>query len=674
MSISNTKVSNEKYIVEPIQITRHLGLAQCLYLPAYAAWLLENKLTDLTAKYTWIIRDMKFSGSGSVNALSEEELKEKENIRKVLQYWSQNQLQEYINNAVQSWISHQMSEFSINKFNPEDITRLSLIKRKVLGEFLNFYTRDPDLHIQVMEEIDTVLVELDNQLLRALFELTQDLYKRAQSIAQIGNWVMNLQTNKLSWSDELYRIYEMVPQSEFLPNLSTFNHPDDREMVKEQMSIARTTGNAFDFYYRIILKNGREKFLHAKGEVKTDFTGKPATMIGTLQDVTLQKKNENELIKNEERYHKMTEMVEDYAILLLDKNGIIQNWNKGAEKIKGYKETEIVGKHFSVFYTSEDQDNGKPDRLISTALHEGKANDEGWRVRKDGKRFWGNIVITTLRDSNNEIFGFSKVTRDLTEKKEAERKFMEYAEHLQKKNIEQEQVNKELESFSYIASHDLQEPLRKIKTFSSFIFTKEKDRLDEMSKDYFNRILSATDRMQRLIEDLLDFSKIGATAPIYQSTDLNTTLEEVKLDMSEYIREKNAAIVSSPLPELRVIPLQMLQLFSNIINNAIKYAQPGTPPLIKISADLVPSKNILPDSGKDICYKISFTDNGIGFEQEYAEKIFELFQRLHGKKEYAGTGIGLSICKKIIQNHKGAIKATGELGKGASFNIYLPLN
>jgi signal transduction histidine kinase len=182
--------------------------------------------------------------------------------------------------------------------------------------------------------------------------------------------------------------------------------------------------------------------------------------------------------------------------------------------------------------------------------------------------------------------------------------------------------------------------------------------------------------MQNLISALLNYSRTNTAEIVYTPTDLNAILEEVKTNLRELIEDNKAVIEKSPLPTLNVVPLQFSQLFSNIIANAIKYRKPGINPLIKITAEIVPVSEIQVEAAflNDKYWRIQVKDNGIGFEQEYADKIFELFQRLHGKAEYEGTGIGLAICKKIIQNHRGFIKAEGQPGVGSTFNIYLPLN
>jgi len=375
-----------------------------------------------------------------------------------------------------------------------------------------------------------------------------------------------------------------------------------------------------------------------------------------------------ELRKSEDKYHKMVEQVEDYAIILLDTDGIVRNWNKGAEKIKGYSEDEIVGRSFQEFYRSEDLESGLPLRLLEEARSKGKAIHEGWRQRKDGSLFWGSIVLTALHDSQGQIIGFSKVTRDLTAKKLSEDKMEQYMAQL-------EFQNKELEQFVYAASHDMKEPLRKIHLYNSYIADNPDNVLDERSREYFARSVQATKRMSALIGDLLAYSKVAVITESYKTVDLNIIVDEIAAFHKEDFEQNRITLERDTLPVLNAIPFQIKQLMSNVIDNAVKYKQPGKDGHIQIGYHLADGRKLKKATNRFKKYhNITVKDNGIGFEPADAAKIFEIFQRLSVGSTAKGTGIGLAICKKIIQNHNGWIEASGEPGKGATFMIFLPVD
>ncbi|MES2748631.1 MAG: CHASE3 domain-containing protein [Bacteroidota bacterium] len=287
-------------------------------------------------------------------------------------------------------------------------------------------------------------------------------------------------------------------------------------------------------------------------------------------------------------------------------------------------------------------------------------------TRKDGEiRYFKNLGRIVENQSGSKIF--IGTTSDVTDEVFAN-KFME------ERNRELEANNKELTAFNYVASHDLQEPLRKIETFISRLIDKDYASLSEDGQQYLTRIQSSASRMRILIDDLLQFSRTTKTEKVFENADLDNLLENAKQDLGQIIEDKKATIENDELPKLRVIPFQIQQLFVNLLGNSLKYSKDDVAPAINIKSSLVVSQDeeFLPKN-KDKYYKISFEDNGIGFEQEYANKIFILFNRLHKRNEYDGTGIGLAICKKIVENHNGYIFAYGQPNIGTKITIYLPV-
>ena len=287
-------------------------------------------------------------------------------------------------------------------------------------------------------------------------------------------------------------------------------------------------------------------------------------------------------------------------------------------------------------------------------------------IRKDGELRYFMSTGKFISDSNGKMH--IGIVKDITDHHLS-------SVALEERNLELEQSIKELESFNRVASHDLQEPLRKIQTFISRITENDRASISDQGKEYLSKVESSAHKMRILIDDLLLFSRTNKAEKIFEKTDLNKILESANQELAHDIEEKNAVIQSVQLPVLNVISFQIQQLFVNLIGNALKYSKPDVPPLIKIDCEKLAGRDypdFITDTRKKY-FKISISDNGMGFDQQYAEKIFILFHRLHHSTEYVGTGIGLSICKKIAENHNGFIIAEGKPGIGATFIVYLPV-
>jgi PAS domain S-box-containing protein len=527
--------------------------------------------------------------------------------------------------------------------------------------------RDLTALLEKQVEERTRDLQSKNEELKASEERYQKMTAEVEDYAII---LLDKDGTILNWNKGAEKIKGYSQTDIIGKNFRIFYTEEDRKTGKPERLIhhAETTGKAVDEGWRK-RKDGSLFWGSIVITALHDSKGNVTGFTKVTRDLTERKFAEEELKRSEERYHKMIDEVEDYAIILLDTNGTVLNWNKGAEKIKGFKHDEIVGKNFSTFYTNEDKENGKPQRLINLAFTTGKAADEGWRMRSDGTRFWGSIVITALHNKEGEVIGFSKVTRDLTERKFAEDKLREYSNAL-------EFQNKELEQFAYAASHDMKEPLRKIHLYNSFINENPENHLEPKSKEYLNRSINAVKRMNELIEDLLTYSKSTLNIESFEETDINRLLNEIVQMHKEEVEQKKVKIVLDDFPVMNVVTFQFKQLMDNLVSNAIKYGHPERNVEIRITYEKVPGK-VIGDREADpltMYHKISVIDNGIGFDPQYENKIFEIFQRLSNTGGVKGSGIGLAICKKIAQNHKGFIKAKGRFEEGATFEIYIPVN
>ncbi|CAN5181953.1 N/A [soil metagenome] len=276
--------------------------------------------------------------------------------------------------------------------------------------------------------------------------------------------------------------------------------------------------------------------------------------------------------------------------------------------------------------------------------------------------FIGVRIIDSLKDTKEEL---TRIKEHLEQQIEIRtQKIQRASDKLQKLNLELQRSNRELEEFAYIASHDLQEPLRKIQSFSNLLQEEYRESLHGDATLYLDRILNAASRMRKLINDLLEYSRVSRSKHFIQSIDIKTVIVSVLTDLELYIKETHTTITIDDIPKIEADPLLMQQLFQNLIINAIHYRHPERKPIITISAKMTKEKYIT----------ISIKDNGIGFDEQYADKIFKIFERLYSKQEKTGTGIGLAICRKIVEQHNGTITAKSKKDIGATFLITLPIH
>jgi PAS domain S-box-containing protein len=369
-----------------------------------------------------------------------------------------------------------------------------------------------------------------------------------------------------------------------------------------------------------------------------------------------------------ERYKLLVDSVEDYAIFLLDPEGYIQTWNKGAQKNKGYTSDEIIGKHFSTFYLPTDVASKKPERELKLARQLGRVEDEDWRVRKDGSQFWANVVITTLRDDDGEIVGFAKVTRDLTERKRNEDALRSNNMLLKKQQRELEALNVSKDEFISLASHQLRTPATAVKQLLGMLTQGFVGDVDPEHLALITRAYEANERQIRIVENLLKVAQLDAGKVVLRlkSVDLHKLLTDIVDEHLATITSKDQTISLDFQRTTHLAacldPDHFRMAFGNLIDNASKYTREGGK--LSVSTRVDDSKLF-----------IALHDEGVGISAHDQKLLFKKFSRITNElsEKVGGSGLGLYWVKRVMEMHQGDITVKSAPGKGSTFTVELPL-
>ncbi|MGF7118957.1 PAS domain S-box protein [Methanobacterium oryzae] len=520
------------------------------------------------------------------------------------------------------------------------------------------------------------------QVNKSLRQSDEDM-NRAQEVGQIGSWRLDVRWNILTWSDENYRIFGVPKGTPMTYEMFLeIVHPDDRQYVDTQWN-AGLAGEPYDIEHRIVVGT-QIKWVREKAYLEFDDEGIVLGGFGITQDITDRKKLEEELrqayghleeqinertVELKEAYESLKESEERFDLAIKAAQEGIWDWNIETnavwyshryKEMLGYSDNEIENHINAWLHLLHPDDKKRTLQLVDAILKGERDYEVEFRLRhKDGH--YVDILsrgFPVRRELDGKIIRIVGTHVDLTELKKAEKQLKEAITELK-------HSNKELQQFAYISSHDLQEPLRTIASFTQLLQLRYKGKFDEDADEFMEYIVEAAIRMKEQIEGLLEYSRVGTKGGEFKTVDLNEILHQTIQNLHISIEESEAKIIADDLPNVMGDVEQLRRVFQNLISNAIKFRKSEEPPKIKISAN------------KDIYnseYVFSVKDNGIGIEEQYSERIFTIFQRLHTRKVYKGTGIGLSIVKRIIKRHGGRIWVESEFGVGSTFYFTIPID
>lgn len=496
-----------------------------------------------------------------------------------------------------------------------------------------------------------------------------------------GIWELDLASNQVTWDDRCRELYGYPAEGDLSQeNIRKNIHPEDRERVTAAIDKALRPegGGLYDIIFRTVSTTDNQlRWVRCIGKAYFN-NGVAYRFAGTMQDAAREQQKLLALLEN----------CRDF-VSLSDEEGNVSYVNAAGLKLLGLNSQEEARRHNSEYLMPEEIRKLK-DVINKQLFSKGAWSGEVlYRHFKTGEAIpvEGTTMLVYDPVTGNSQ-GRATISRDLREEKAAHQQRIENelelekivemrTSELKKANIDLNIVNQNLEQFAYVASHDLQEPLRKINMFSALLEDKFRDQLNETGMRNLGIIRNAATRMTTLIQDLLAFSRVSRQDHLFEEIDLSATVQQVLGDFDMLIQQKDAVVECDSLFHVQGIPLHMMQLFHNLLSNALKFSQAGISPLIKITSRMMEAGEIAghPQLENGTRYgEIRISDNGIGFAPTYTKKIFVIFQRLHGRGEYEGSGIGLALCQKIVTAHHGVIYADSEEGKGATFVVILPVH
>jgi two-component system, chemotaxis family, CheB/CheR fusion protein len=541
--------------------------------------------------------------------------------------------------------------------------------RRNYGELMNAKENLRKLNLSLEDKVKERTVELSQ---------SEERFRLVTKATNDTIWDWDLGKNRMWWSDAFYSSFGYDKSDNGIFN-SAFKlekiHPADKKRVTDSIYQHINSGNTqWSAEYRFAKSDGTYASILDRASILHDEQGMPYRMLGSMLDVTELREAEAEVASNIEQRKFLAEAM-PLIVWTATPDGHLNFLNKEFEKYTGLANEDGLQGWEKIIHPDD-----QPE--LNMEWHQSLRHAQGFSLecrlrRHDGEYCWHIVKASPKKNADGSIMMWVGTFTDIDEQKSAnellEQRVKERTRELQQINEELESSNIELQQFASVASHDLKEPLRKIHMFSNLIRDKYCNNIDQGAVSYLERIINSSARMTTLVNDLLSFSRLSVNQ-LFKPTDLGQLLKDILTDLELVIQEKNAVINIGKLPEIEAVPGQMRQVFQNLLSNALKFSRKDVPPVINMKCDMVAAKSFdsPPVEHGNYC-RITISDNGIGFDEQYRDKIFTIFQRLHTKEKYEGTGIGLAITKKIVDKHNGLITASSVENEGSNFILLLPV-
>lgn len=653
----------------------YAGMYHYKYLPGFAKFLLDHHLEEFCRDQLAFSRQLNLPILQRLAHMSDEEIITftKTTASSFFNLLSENQGKEQISVSINNWYHGQLQIIDKFEIDAEDITGINYARAKAFKKRIPSYKKDLEEILELNSEIDTFFFGFISSGLNTYINILKSKIEENSYLStQIINtspgvtFLFDLEEKKeIFVSGNVEKVMGFTPDELLKMGsniLFLLTHSDDLSVLTNHLAnLVDEKKESNPIEYRFKHKDGNYKWLRTYHTIfKRDDHGRPTQILGSTFEVTQEKEIALTLEKREQQ------LLEAQTIAQIGSFewDIVNDSSVSTPQLRAIFELEKRQPYEEFLKHVHPADKEKIEREIAKSFVTGYYDCEYRYIARSGEKIIWSRGAVLFEDTKPVLM--RGTVQDITQRKKVEVELI-------KKTIELQRRNEDLQHFASVASHDLKEPLRKIGIFTDKILSSEGAKLSDASRTELKKVRESTKRMQHMVEDILNFSSLTSEEQRTR-TDLNNIIDEVLEVLEQTIKENNVIITKDHLPQAIIIPSQFKQLFQNLISNAVKFARKDRPAVINISHSYLDESAVLDIKPPYRFLQLKVTDNGIGFEPEYSEKIFQLFGRLHSKSAYEGSGLGLAICKKIAENHGGTISAVSAPGEGATFIVQIPAN